>query len=60
MKKIYINPKIEVFELKVSHQLLAGSELGIGENGDASKAESRRGFFMDFEEEDEVFGSDED
>lgn len=59
MKKIYINPKIEVFELKVSHQLLAGSELGLGDNGDASKAESRSGFFMDFSD-DEVFESGEE
>ena len=50
MKKTYINPSIDVYELKVSHQLLAGSELGLGEAGSADAAESRSFDFDDDED----------
>ncbi len=30
MKKTYINPKLEVVELNMNQQLLAGSNLGMG------------------------------
>ena len=50
MKKIYINPSIDVYEIKVNHQLLTGSELGLGDDGNADNAESRRFIFDDNEE----------
>lgn len=49
MKKQYIIPSIAVYEIKVSHQLLAGSEIGMGGSGSANEAESRS---FDFDDED--------
>ena len=49
MKKTYINPSIDVCEIKVSHQLLAGSEIPLGDAGSANNAESRM-FCLDFDD----------
>ena len=49
MKKTYINPNISVYVLKVNHQLLAGSKLGVGAPGSANGAESREFDFFDEE-----------
>ena len=51
MKKIYINPSIDVYEIKVNHQLLAGSDYDPTNptSGDAGDAASRR-FIYDDEE----------
>lgn len=53
MKKQYIIPTIDVYEIKVSHQLLAGSDQSYDptnpSSGDAGGAASRS---FDFDDED--------
>ena len=49
MKKTYINPNISVYVLKVNHQLLAGSQVGVGDPGSANSAEGRAFDFFDEE-----------
>ena len=60
MKKTYINPTLDVVEIKYQHQLLAGSTLGIDptvEITDEGELLSRENDFddedFDFDEEDE-------
>ena len=57
MKKIYVNPSIEVVNIQIQHVLAGGSE-NYEINNDPSKkvdpisgADSRRGFWDDDEEE---------
>ena len=40
MKKIYMSPSMDVIELKNQQVLLAGSEIGLGDPGNANDAES--------------------
>ena len=60
MKKTYINPTLDVVEIKYQHQLLAGSTLGIDptvqitDEGDLLSRE------MDFDDEEEDFDFDEE
>ena len=42
MKKQYINPKTDIVEIELQHQMMAGSELGLGADGDANYAEGRQ------------------
>lgn len=60
MKKTYINPNMVVVNLKMQHQLLAGSDQGFGPLGNAKNADestrnggwnSRRGGFLDDDED---------
>ena len=44
MKKIYINPTLEVVKINTNNQLLAGS-IGVGAPGSANDAESREADF---------------
>ena len=60
MKKTYINPTLDVVEIKYQHQLLAGSTLGIDptvqitDEGDLLSRE------MDFDDEEDDFDFDEE
>ena len=60
MKKTYINPTLDVVEIKYQHQLLAGSTLGIDptvqitDEGDLLSRE------MDFDDEEDDFDFGED
>ena len=60
MKKTYINPTLDVVEIKYQHQLLAGSTLGIDptvqitDEGDLLSRE------MEFDDEEDDFDFDED
>ena len=47
MKKTYINPSISVYVLNVNNQLLAGSQVGVGDPGSANSAEGRGFDFFD-------------
>lgn len=49
MKKVYINPTIEVVEIHATSQLLAGSTLGIGTGDVAPGSADAREFFEDDE-----------
>jgi len=53
MKNIYIIPELQVVEIKITHQLLAGSEVSVSSTSitDDEVVLSRRGFFDDDEEE---------
>lgn len=42
MKKQYINPTTDIVEIELQHQMMAGSELSIGEKGSADEAEGRQ------------------
>ena len=61
MKKTYINPVMDVIEIKASHQLLAGSSLGMqmGE-GDADPITADARYFDLDEDPDEDFDYDFD
>ena len=50
MKKIYINPVMDVIEIKASNQLLAGSSLGMG-TGDKDPLTEADARIFDFEED---------
>ena len=60
MKKTYINPTLDVVEIRYQHQLLAGSTLGIDptvqitDEGDLLSRE------MDFDDEEDDFDFDEE
>ena len=60
MKKTYINPTLDVVEIKYQHQLLAGSTLGIDptvqitDEGDLLSRE------MEFDDEEDDFDFDEE
>ena len=60
MKKTYINPTLDVVEIRYQHQLLAGSTLGIDptvqitDEGDLLSRE------MDFDDEEDDFDFGED
>ena len=60
MKKTYINPTLDVVEIRYQHQLLAGSTLGIDptvqitDEGDLLSRE------MEFDDEEDDFDFDED
>lgn len=59
MKKTYINPTLDVVEIRYQHQLLAGSTLGIDptvqitDEGDLLSRENDFEDDFDFDEEDE-------
>ena len=50
MKRVYINPTIEVVEIHATSQLLAGSTLGIGTGEVAPGSADAREFFEDDEQ----------
>ena len=60
MKKTYINPTLDVVEIRYQHQLLAGSTLGIDptvqitDEGDLLSRE------MEFDDEEDDFDFDEE
>ena len=54
MKKTYINPTLDVVEIRYQHQLLAGSTLGLGDTPtDPAISDARELNFDDFDEFDE-------
>ena len=59
MKKTYINPTLDVVEIKYQHQLLAGSTLGIDPTVEITSEGELLSRENDFED-DEDFDFDED
>jgi len=52
MKKTYMNPSLKVVEIKPA-QILAGSEIGKGNDYNGGTVQTRQGRFSSWEEDDE-------
>ena len=60
MKKTYINPTLDVVEIKYQHQLLAGSTLGIDPTVEITDEGDLLSREMDFDDEEDDFDFDEE
>ena len=45
MKKIYMSPEMEVIEVNMNQQILAGSTIHMGDEGSANDAEAPQFYF---------------
>ena len=45
MKKIYMSPEMEVIEVNMNQQILAGSTIPMGDEGSANDAEAPQFYF---------------